>query len=53
MGFFNLTNYPPDLTFLLLRTGIDLLLLRLWMWLESVRPSGVRHHKSKSSIKVP
>jgi len=42
IGFFNLTKYPPDLTFLLLTTGIDLLLLRSWMWLESRRPSGGR-----------
>jgi uncharacterized membrane protein len=39
IGFFNLTKYPPDLAFLLLTTGIDLLLLRSWMWLESRRPS--------------
>jgi uncharacterized membrane protein len=42
IGFFNLTKYPPDLAFQLLTTGIDLLFLRLWMWLESVSPSGVR-----------
>ncbi len=42
IGFFNLTKYPPDLTFLLLTTGIDLLLLRSWMWLESRRSSGGR-----------
>lgn len=40
IGFFNLTKYPPDLSFLLLTTGIDLLLLRSWMWLESRNPSG-------------
>lgn len=42
ISFFNLTKYPPDLTFLLLTTGIDLLLLRSWMWLESRRSSGGR-----------
>jgi uncharacterized membrane protein len=42
IGFFNLTKYPPDLSFLLLTVGIDLLLLRLWMWLESISASGVR-----------
>ena len=42
IGFFNLTKYPPDLTFLLLTMGIDLLLLRLWMWLENISPCGVR-----------
>jgi len=40
IGFFNPTKYPPDLTFLLLTLGIDLLLLRSWMWLESRYPSG-------------
>ena len=42
IGFFNLTKYPPSLSFLLLTTGIDLLLLRAWMWLESRRLSGGR-----------
>ena len=42
IGFFDLTKYPPDLTFLLLTIGIDLLLLRSWMWLESRRPCGGR-----------
>jgi uncharacterized membrane protein len=41
IGFFNLTKYPPDLTFLLLTTGIDLLLLQLGMRLERSMPSGV------------
>ena len=40
ISFFNLTKYPPDLSFLLLTTGIDLLLLRSWMWLDSRNPSG-------------
>ena len=39
---YSLTKYPPDLSFLLLTMGIDLLLLRLWMWLESISASGVR-----------
>jgi uncharacterized membrane protein len=42
IGFFNLTKYPPDLTFLLLTIGIDLLLLRSWMGLESRGPCGGR-----------
>jgi uncharacterized membrane protein len=42
IGFFNLTKYPPDLTFLLLTMGIDLLLLRSWIWFESLNPSGGR-----------
>jgi len=42
IGFFNLTKYPPDLTFLLLTIGIDLLLLRSWIWIESRNPSGGR-----------
>ena len=42
IGFFNLTKYPPDLAFLLLTMGIDLLLLRSWMWLERRRPYGGR-----------
>jgi len=42
IGFFNLTKYPPDLSFLLLTTGIDLLLLRSWMWLDSRTRSGGR-----------
>ena len=42
IGFFNLTKYPPDLSFLLLTTGVDLLLLRSWMWFDSRSPSGGR-----------
>jgi hypothetical protein len=38
--FFNLTKYPPDLSFLLMTTGIDLLLLQSWMWFENRNPSG-------------
>jgi uncharacterized membrane protein len=40
IGFFNLTKYPPDLSFLLMTTGIDLLLLQSWMWFENRNPSG-------------
>jgi len=40
IGFFNLTKYPPDLTFLLLTMGIDLLLLRSWIGCESRNSSG-------------
>jgi hypothetical protein len=39
IGFFNLTKYPPSLSFLLLTGGIDLLLLHAWVWLERRRPS--------------
>ena len=42
IGFFNLTKYPPGLSFLLLTTGIDLLLLRSWMWFDSRAPFGGR-----------
>jgi uncharacterized membrane protein len=34
--FLNLVKYPPSLTFLLLTLGINLLLLRLFFWLEAV-----------------
>ncbi len=39
IGFFNLTKYPPSLSFLLLTTGINLLLLRSWMWFDRRTPS--------------
>jgi uncharacterized membrane protein len=42
IGFFNLTKYPPSLSFLLLTTGIDLLLLRAWMWIETNNPAMAR-----------
>jgi uncharacterized membrane protein len=42
IGFFNMTKYPPSLSFLLLTTGIDLLLLRTWMWFDRRTPSGGR-----------
>jgi uncharacterized membrane protein len=42
IGFFNLTKYPPDLSFLLLTTGMNLLLLRAWMGFQSRSLPGVR-----------
>ncbi|MCB8945395.1 MAG: DUF1624 domain-containing protein [Ardenticatenaceae bacterium] len=38
IGFLNLVKYPPSLTFLLLTLGINLLLLRLFFWLETQSP---------------
>lgn len=37
IAFFSLIKYPPEMAFLVLTTGINLLLLRAWMLLESGR----------------
>jgi uncharacterized membrane protein len=42
IGFFSVTKYPPDLGFLLLTTGTNLLVLRFWMWLEDWTPAIAR-----------
>lgn len=42
IGFFNLVKYPPSLTFNLLMIGLNLLFLRIFVWLET--------HSSKNVI---